>query len=208
MKNKIVHWFILIVMAGLYLGTSLISMVHVIDFFEMSNPRSMSIILAVAFEIGAMASLASIIIMDKMKKWIVWGLFILLTAFSAMGNTYFAYTHLENFQGWIELFGLNEMELITQKRILAIISGATLPVVALGFIKALIDYIKPETKDNDISDISEIEDDIKVPTKKDVVDDIQVNENPKYQYGKNNQSNIGVNTGNSQTHPQTTPGLG
>jgi len=79
-----------------------------------------------------------------MNRGIVWGLFILLTAMQAMGNTYYAFSHLENFTGWVELFGLQEEDLIYQKRILAIISGAVLPIVALGFIKSLVDYIKPE----------------------------------------------------------------
>jgi hypothetical protein len=83
-----------------------------------------------------------------MNKGMVWGLFIILTLMQAMGNTYYAYTHLQNFQGWIELFGLVEEELIYQKRILSIISGAVLPVVALGFIKSLVDYIKPEDDKN------------------------------------------------------------
>jgi hypothetical protein len=52
--------------------------------------------------------------------------------------------HLHEYQGWIELFGLVDDDPMYQKRILGLISGATLPVVALGFIKALVDYIKPE----------------------------------------------------------------
>ena len=78
----------------------------------------------------------------------VWVLFITLTAMQAMGNTYYAYTHLENFNSWVELFGLFEEELIYQKRVLSIISGAILPLVALGFIKSLVDYIKPENTQN------------------------------------------------------------
>jgi hypothetical protein len=68
----------------------------------------------------------------------------------AMGNMYYAYVHLTNFQGWIELFGLVEEELIYQKRILSIVSGAILPIVALGFIKSLVDYIKPDNKVGEI----------------------------------------------------------
>jgi hypothetical protein len=54
----------------------------------------------------------------------------------AMGNTYYAFVNLADFQGWIELFGLVDAELIQQKRILPIVSGAILPIVALGFIKS------------------------------------------------------------------------
>ena len=52
----------------------------------------------------------------------------------------FAYMHLEGYQGWIELFGLVDSEPIEQKRILSIVSGAILPLVALGCLDALIFY--------------------------------------------------------------------
>lgn len=142
-QAKAVKVFIIGTFVTLYLLVSIISTIHVIDFFSMSNPNWLAISLAVAFEVGAAASLASIIALNKMNKGIVWMLFIVLTLMQAMGNTYYAYTHLQNFQGWIELFGLNEEELIYQKRILSLVSGAILPIVALGFIKSLVDYIKP-----------------------------------------------------------------
>ena len=143
-QNKFIHWFIIGTFVSLYVLVSLISTIHVIDFFELSNAKWLAITLAVAFEIGAAASLASIIVLSKMNKWIVWALFFLLTAMQAMGNTYYAFTHLDNYQGWVELFGLNEEDPLYQKRILSIVSGAILPLVALGFIKSLVDYIKPE----------------------------------------------------------------
>ena len=143
MTKKATHIFIISTFVTLYLLVSIISTIHVIDFFLMSNPKWLAISLAIAFEVGAAASLASIITLDKMNKGIVWGLFILLTLMQAMGNTYYTYVHLINFQGWIELFGLVDEELIYQKRVLSIVSGAILPIVALGFIKSLVDYIKP-----------------------------------------------------------------
>lgn len=143
MSKKATQIFIIGTFVTLYLLVSVISTIHVIDFFLMSNPKWLAVSLAIAFEVGAAASLASIITLDKMNKGIVWGLFILLTAMQAMGNTYYTYIHLNNFQGWIELFGLVDEELIYQKRVLSIVSGAILPIVALGFIKALVDYIRP-----------------------------------------------------------------
>jgi len=143
MNKKAVKYFIIGTFVTLYLMVSVISTIHVIDFFSLSNPSWLAVSLAIAFEIGAAASLASIITLDKMNKGIVWSLFIILTLMQAMGNSYYAYSHLNNFQGWVELFGLTEDDLIYQKRILSIISGAILPIVALGFIKSLVDYIKP-----------------------------------------------------------------
>lgn len=142
-KTRLVSGFIIATFVSLYLIVSVISTIHVIEFFELSNPRWLAISLAIAFEIGAAASLASLIALEKMNKFLVWILFFILTGMQAMGNTYYAYSHLHDFQSWVELFGLNEEELIYQKRVLSVISGAILPLVALGFIKSLVDYIKP-----------------------------------------------------------------
>lgn len=144
MSKKTVSYFIIGTFVSLYLMVSVISTIHVIDFFKLSNPTWLAVSLAIAFEIGAAASLASLISLDKMNKGMVWSLFVILTLMQAMGNTFYAYTHLQDFQGWSELFGLDEEEKIYQKRVLSIISGAVLPVIALGFIKSLVDYIKPE----------------------------------------------------------------
>jgi hypothetical protein len=156
MKNRGISIFIISTFVLLYLVVSVISTIHVIDFFEMTNPKWLSVFLAIAFEIGAAASLASIIVMDKMNKFIVWSLFFTLTAMQAIGNTYFAYIHLSDFSQWSELFGLSEEEPIFQKRILSIISGAILPLVSLGFIKALVDYIRPDKDEPKIETQEEI----------------------------------------------------
>ena len=157
MKNKGISIFIISTFVLLYLVVSIISTIHVIDFFEMTNPKWLSVFLAIAFEIGAAASLASIIVMDKMNKFIVWSLFFVLTAMQAIGNTYFAYTHLSDFSEWSDLFGLSEEEPIFQKRVLSVISGAILPLVSLGFIKALVDYIRPDSNKEKIEEIKKEE---------------------------------------------------
>jgi len=143
-KSKLVSGFIITTFVSLYLMVSVISTIHVIDFFKLSNPTWLAISLAIAFEVGAAASLASLIAMEKMNKSLVWFLFILLTAMQAMGNTYYAFVNLGDYSSWSELFGLIEEERVFQKRVLSIVSGAILPIVALGFIKSLVDYIKPE----------------------------------------------------------------
>ena len=74
-------------------------------------------------------------------------------------NLFNSYIHLEDYIAWIELFGLNTLDVLSQKRIIAAVSGAILPVVALGFIKSLIDYIKP-TKEN-ITPITDAVDKVK-----------------------------------------------
>ena len=125
-------------------------MINSVAFFDLAHTGLMNWALAIGFELGAAASLAAIIILDKTNKWMVWGLFLLLTAFQMMANSFHAFINLEDYQGWIELFGLQEEEVIFQKRVLSIVSGAVLPIVALGFIKSLTDYLKPEKDETEI----------------------------------------------------------
>lgn len=149
-KSKAVNAFIIGTFVSLYLLVSIISTIHVIDFFKLSNPDWLAISLAIGFELGAAASLAALITLDKMNKTMVWALFIVITAMQMQGNMYYAYIHIKDYQGWVELFNLVEWEPIAQKRLLSAVSGAILPLVALGFIKSLVDYIKPESETDPI----------------------------------------------------------
>ena len=153
MRSKLINNFIIGTFVSLYILVSVVSTIHVIDFFELSNPRWMAITLAIGFELGAAASLAALITLDKMNKTLVWALFIVITGMQIQGNMYFAFEHLVDFESWSELFNLIEEELLYQKRIISVVSGAILPLVALGFIKSLVDYIKPsgEIKEEDVN---------------------------------------------------------
>ena len=168
-QNKLVSRFIISTFVALYTLVSVISTIHVIDFFELSNPYWLAVILAIGFELGAAASLASLVILDKMNKTMVWALFIMITLMQMQGNMYYAFTNLEDFQSWSELFNLMEEEVLYQKRILAFVSGAILPLVALGFIKSLVDYIKPakEIEEDeftpDVSSFSQFEEKVEEP---------------------------------------------
>ena len=166
MNDKLVKRFVIGTFVSLYALVSIISTIHVIDFFELSNPYWLAVTLAIGFEIGAAASLASLVILKKMNRTIVWSLFIAITLMQMQGNMYYAFINLESFSGWSELFDLIDEDLIDQKRILAFVSGAILPLIALGFIKSLVDYIKPEDEDEKWDD--EIPEDS-------VLNDIEVN---------------------------------
>ena len=143
-KNRLVHLGIIGIFLSLYFLVATISMINSVAFFDLAHSGLMNWALAIGFELGAAASLAAIIILDKTNRTMVWGLFILLTSFQMMANSFHAFINLENYMGWIELFGLEEAEPIYQKRVLSVVSGAILPLVALGFIKSLVDYIRPE----------------------------------------------------------------
>ena len=163
-KSKWVNGFIIGTFVSLYLFVSIISTIHVIDFFELSNPRWLAISLAIGFELGAAASLAAIITLDKMNKTLVWALFLVITAMQMQGNMYYAFINMGDFTTWSELFNLIEEEPLYQKRVLSFVSGAILPLVALGFIKSLVDYIKP-ADDSPVLDEATVEKKTKVDSK-------------------------------------------
>ena len=175
MKNKLVHRSIIATFVSLYLLVSIISTLHVIEFFRLSNPEWLAISLAIAFELGAAASLASLIILDKMNKTLVWMLFGTITLMQMQGNMYYAFVHMENFQGWSELFGLIEEDVVYQKRVLSAVSGAILPLVALGFIKSLVDYIKPESE-------TPVKEDVKVEEETVIVEPQAETKEDKFSY--------------------------
>lgn len=151
-KNK----FIQNVIPGLFIllavSVSLVSTVHSFDFFILTNKNWMSWFLAVTFEIGQLAALGAIVSKNRLDMRIVWALMIVLTSFQIMANIYYSFAHLSSkFKVWSEMFGLIEMEILQQKRIISAISGGFLPLLSLGFTKALVDYLKFRDKDKSIS---------------------------------------------------------
>lgn len=145
----------------LYIIVAIVSLISSIHFFDLAHQGWMSIVLACSFELGQMACLFGALTRRKREFDIVWIMFVVLTLFQCMANTYAAYVGLTDYISWSELFGLTEMEPIDQKRIIAGISGAILPLIALGFIKCLTDYLNENDKtnfeNNNKSTISELD---------------------------------------------------
>lgn len=177
-QDKLVKRFVIGTFVSLYLLTSIVSTIHVIDFFELSNPYWLAVTLAIGFEVGAAASLASLVILDKMNKGLVWALFITITLMQMQGNMFYAFKNLEDFQTWSELFNLIEEDVIYQKRVLSLVSGAILPLVALGFIKSLVDYIKPKEENDELevvpgdSSFNSIKEEIKQESAEEIKEEI------------------------------------
>ena len=143
-KRNIIKYVSCSAFGLLYVLVACISLICSVEFFRLAHAGTMSWVLAIGFELGAMCCLLSTLILPKEKQALVWLMFVLLTLFQMMGNTYAAYSALDNFQGWIELFGLEELEPIAQKRVLACISGAILPLVALGFVRTMVNVLQPK----------------------------------------------------------------
>jgi len=123
----------------LYFIVAFISFMHSIQFFNVGNEYWMSVLLGCAYELGQAVVLASILLSENKKSLLTWFLFIILTCVQIIGNVFSVYKFIsvsesdyykyiqEPLLFWIQ--GINEQ---TVKVVISWITGALLPVVALG----------------------------------------------------------------------------
>ncbi len=125
------------------LSVVIISISHVISWYDLGNPMAWAIYLSVAVEIFALASVSAASI--KIKKGSIWALFGLVTIIQIVGNVFFTYKDIdvtgEGFLSWVELIGFwfEDWDVLDHRRFLAYIQGGTLPFMSLI---ALHFYIK------------------------------------------------------------------
>ena len=147
--NKIIKYSTASLYVVLYVIVATISCICSVDFFDMTHTNMSSIILAISFEIGSMGCLfGALTTLRNKDNALIWIMFVFLTLMQMMNNTYYSYVHIENYKDWIELFNLVDMEEITQKRIISIISGCVLPIVSLSFIHLLVDLLRADDTNN------------------------------------------------------------
>jgi hypothetical protein len=184
--NSKIVWAIIISFLLVPLVVSIVSTIHVINFFSLSNGFSLALTLAIAFELGALSALAGLVAMGKINKNVVWFIFVLLTIFQINGNTYYAYDVLTQkmieqpdlIKNWAELFGIAEEDPIFIKRIIALISGGILPIVSLAFLDLLVDYIRKTfgIDENKKEYVEEVVEEKKIEVKSEPVESIKKEE--------------------------------
>lgn len=146
LKKIIVGCFVLVPLLS-----SIISTVHLVDFFYLGNPSWISYTVAFAIEIGSVASFLTLSILSKLNKNIVWGMFFILFFMQVIGNVYFTYdwvtariaetpSWLTNFREMSEFF-FGEAELKTSKMILALLIGVPIPLISVFLLKSTADYL-------------------------------------------------------------------
>lgn len=148
-------FFTAIVVAYLILPfiMSCVSAYSVIEFFNLSHEHWLAIILALAFECGSLAALLGLVNFDKTNAFLLWVMFILLTAFQCHGNIYCAYnlltvkmqTNPHLIDNWCQLWGMTDMDaddIIYAKRTISYIAAGIIPLISLGFLHFLTTYLK------------------------------------------------------------------
>ena len=157
MNSKILKRIIVGCFITVPLISSIISTVHLIDMFYLGNPTWISISVAIAIEIGSVASFLTLSILSKLNKTIVWSMFILLFFLQIIGNTYFSYdwitnmmvihpTWIKSFKEMLEFFSYEASEK-TAKMILAMFIGIPIPLISVFLLKSIADYVGTDIND-------------------------------------------------------------
>lgn len=161
--NKINKLLYIITFIALYVGTALVSTLHAVEFFSVSNVAWIAVLLAVCFEIGQAAVLFSILTTKtNRKKFMPWALMGILTTVQIIGNVFASYKYimlhsvaeLKYFKEPIFIWTNLPDEQSTV--IMTYISASILPIVALALTAMITSFldvepdIKIENKDEKI----------------------------------------------------------
>lgn len=137
--NKGLYWGLIITFSLLYLFVGFVSTLHSITFFQLANTMSLAILLGITYELGQAAVLFSILLTKNKDKFLPWALMILLTGLQVTANVYASFRYMVNSgtQDWVNwqksiLIGVQATSPEMYQVIISWISGALLPIVALG----------------------------------------------------------------------------
>ena len=167
------------------LSVVIMSISHVISWYDLGNPVSWAIYLSVAIEIFALASVSAASI--NIKKGSIWALFILVTLIQIVGNVYFTFQEIdvtaEGFKSWVELIApwFTDWDITDHRRFLSYIQGGTLPFMSLIALHFYIIFneslknngeaekVKTDIEEDEEADIEEDEEAEEVKT--DIIDE-------------------------------------
>lgn len=156
-NSKGLYWWLIGTFGVLYFCVGFVSTLHSITFFELANTMWLAVLLGVTYEVGQAAVLFSILMSKNSQTMLAWGLMILLTALQVTANVYASFKFMDasgamDWQYWQRsiLFWM-EADPEMFKVIISWISGALLPVVALGMTSLVAENInlKDENVDDD-----------------------------------------------------------
>lgn len=143
-----------------------VSISHVTTFYSTSNPLSWAIYLSLAVEVAALAALAGISAKFGRFIYIPFGI---VTLIQFVGNFFYSYSYIdptgESFLNWVDMIsgflepmGVDPTDVVSHRRILALLTGGLIPFISLTFAHMLIVYSnKIQTGEVDVQPQSPID---------------------------------------------------
>lgn len=148
-NSKGLYWSLIITFFVLYFCVGFVSTLHSITFFELANVTWMAVLLGITYEVGQASVLFSILMSDNNKKMLPWLLMILLTALQVTANVYASFKFMDSSGSndwtywqrsilfWLEADGPEMFKVV-----ISWITGALLPVIALGMTALVAENLK------------------------------------------------------------------
>jgi hypothetical protein len=159
---------------------AIISISHVVSFYDMANPHNWAIYLSIAIEVGAITALVAA---TNRIKGGIWFMFGLVTFVQLLGNIFYSYKEIDPngdlFKSWVELtgpvwelFGTEQTDVVGLKRWLAFLEGGLLPLISLTSLHFFVKYEKKEDK---LTENNENKEDAEKPIEE-VIEEIEIEE--------------------------------
>ena len=132
---------------------AIVSISHVTVWYGISNPLSWAVYLSIGIEIAALSALAAISAQMGSKVYVPFGI---VTLIQFVGNIFFAFEFIKidsvQFLSWVELTGpileytgIEQGDLQSHRRFLAIFAGGMLPLISLSFLHMLVKFNEENT---------------------------------------------------------------
>jgi len=147
--SKGLYWGLIVTFFILYACVGFVSTLHSITFFELANTMGLAVLLGITYEIGQATVLFSILTSKNSSNLLPWTLMVLLTALQVTANVYASFKFMDasgsldwtywqrSILFWLEADGPEMFKVI-----ISWISGALLPIVALGMVALVAENLK------------------------------------------------------------------
>ena len=153
--SKQLYWGLIITFFVLYFCVGFVSTLHSITFFELANTMWMAVLLGITYEVGQASVLFSILMTKNSQKMLPWLLMFLLTALQVTANVYASFLFMDTsgsnvWTFWQRsiLFWMETDSPEMFKVVISWITGALLPIVALGMTALVAENLKLKDEEN------------------------------------------------------------
>lgn len=148
-RSKGLYWALIATFVALYVAVAFVSTLHAVTFFKITNALGLAILLGAAYEVGQATVLFSILMTENKNRILAWLMMFLLTALQITANVYASFKFMDasgsnDWTFWQRaiLFNVQATDSEMYKVIISWISGALLPLVALGMTALVADNIR------------------------------------------------------------------
>lgn len=128
---------------------SIISMIHIVTFFELTNSSALAWTLSAAFEFASISALFALSALKKINRITIWTLFLSIVVMQIVGNVYHSYININmtdpNLLKLLNILGVDVLNLNWAIRIIGFLQGGILPIISLSFVKATVSYLTTDS---------------------------------------------------------------